>query len=221
MYQLWQVSITGINLIPTLLIGLIALYWLSTIIGVLDLSFFDVDVDLDIDADVDVDLDAEASGALQGHGMFYAVLVFLNVDCIPLMIILSLVFMFFWAFAITASLLPIETGGFIAAGMLIPEFFLSMFCTKIVTIPLRPMFKNINKHSFDNTKTVGKFCILKNNIVPGKLGQAEISMHDRTLVINVKVRDDLEFKKGEKALVIEKDAEKDFFYIEQFDLEEK
>ena len=219
MYELWRVSITGINLIPTLLIGLITLYWLSTIIGVLDLSLFDVDVDVDADIDMDVEVDSDLS--VQGQGLFHAVLVFLNVDCIPLMIVLSLVFMFLWGFTIAASLLPFKTGGFIAAGLLIPEFFLSMIGTKIITMPLRPFFKNINQHTFDNTKTVGKFCTLKNDIVPGKLGQAEITMADRVLVINVKVRDDEVFKKGDKALVIEKDTDKDFYYIEYFDLEEK
>ena len=217
MYELWNVSVTGINLIPTLLFGIILLYWLSTIIGVLDFSLFDIDVD--IDADVDVDTDADIS--FQGHGLFHAVLVFLNIDCIPLMIVLSLVIIFFWGLAIAATLLPFETGGFIAAGLLIPEFILAMFVTKIVTMPLRPVFKKVNMHSFDNTKTVGKFCILKNDLASGRLGQAEISMADRVLVINVKVRDDDVFKKGDKALVIEKDAEKDFYYIEHFDLEEK
>jgi hypothetical protein len=217
MLELWKVSVTGINLIPTMLIGLITLYWLSTIIGVLDFSLFDVDVD--IDADVDVDVDSDLS--IQGQGLFHAVLVFLNVDCIPLMIILSFVIMFLWAFTIAASLLPIKTGGFIAAGLLVPEFFLSIMCTKFITMPLRPLFKKINKQSFDTTKTVGRFCTLKNDVVPGKLGQAEIVMKDRVLVINVKVRDDLSFNKGDKALVIEKDADRDFYYIEQFELEDK
>ena len=215
MYELWNVSVTGINLIPTLLFGIILLYWLSTIIGVLDVSLFDIDVDIDADVDTDADI------SFQGHGLFHAVLVFLNIDCIPLMIVLSLVIIFFWGFAIAATLLPFETGGFIAAGLLIPEFFLAMFLTKIVTMPLRPIFKKVNMHSFDNTKTVGKFCILKNDLASEKLGQAEISMADRVLVINVKVRDDDVFKKGDKALVIEKDVEKDFYYIEHFDLEEK
>ncbi len=221
MLELWNVSITGINLIPTLLFGIILLYWLSTIIGVLDISFFDIDVDIDADVDVDVDIDTDADVSLQGQGVFHAVLVFLNIDCIPLMIVLSFVIIFFWCFAIAATILPFETGGLIAAGLLIPEFFLAMFMTKIVTMPLRPVFKKVNLHSFDNTKTVGKFCILKNDLGSGKLGQAEITMADRVLVINVKVRGDDVFKKGDKALVIEKDAEKDFYYIEHFDLEEK
>lgn len=219
MYELWTVSVTGINLIPTLLFGIILLYWLSTIIGVLDISLFDIDVDVDTDVDVDVDTDAGLS--VQGQGLFHAVLVFLNIDCIPLMIILSLVIIFFWALAIAATFLPFETGGFIAAGLLIPEFFLAMFITKIVTMPLRPMFKKINMHTSDKTKAQGKFCTLKNDLESGKLGQAQISMPDRVLVINVKVRGDEVFKKGDKALVIEKDSEKDFYYIEHFDLEDK
>ena len=101
-------------------------------------------------------------------------------------------------------------GRTIAAGLLIPEFFLAMSITKIVTMPLRPMFKKMNMHSSDKTKAQGKFCTLKNDLESGKLGQAQITMPDRVLVINVKVRGDDVFKKAKKRLLLKKTLKKIF-----------
>ena len=60
-----QQALTWYNLPLTLLLGVITLYWLMVIIGVLsadsldfDVDTGDIDVGVDLDADADVDIDA-------------------------------------------------------------------------------------------------------------------------------------------------------------------
>ena len=57
MTELIQTAFSPINLLFTILLMLVILYWLSIIIGALDIGSFDLD--FDFDADVDVDLDAD------------------------------------------------------------------------------------------------------------------------------------------------------------------
>ena len=62
MSELFENAVTGVNIIPTVLLGLIIIYWITVILGALDIDFLDIDLD----------------GAENTTGPFYAVLAFLN-----------------------------------------------------------------------------------------------------------------------------------------------
>ena len=78
----------------TMLLGLVVLYWLTVIMGVMDIDLFDleggfdVEVDLDLDADLDLDLD--------GPGGLVGVLDALGLAGIPLTISMSLLVFYGW-----------------------------------------------------------------------------------------------------------------------------
>jgi hypothetical protein len=66
MKELIEAAFSSVNIFPTILFGLIILYWLFVFIGALDMDFLnfdveggDVDMDVDVDADVDVEVDAD------------------------------------------------------------------------------------------------------------------------------------------------------------------
>ena len=75
MLEFIQACFTLVNLPWTIMFLLMACYWSTVIIGLLDIHAFDIDVDAspDIDVDVDVDVDAqldvdtEVSADLDGH----------------------------------------------------------------------------------------------------------------------------------------------------------
>ncbi|MEL6844757.1 MAG: hypothetical protein AAFP02_16220, partial [Bacteroidota bacterium] len=83
MHDLFREAISGPNLLYTILLGFVLLYFLSVLLGALDLEFFeielDADVDIDVDVDMDMDVDAEADADIGGGGMFVSVLSFLNI----------------------------------------------------------------------------------------------------------------------------------------------
>ena len=55
MQELLHYAVEPVNIVFTGLLILVIMYWLSVMIGALDLSSFDLDFDTDVDIDVDVD----------------------------------------------------------------------------------------------------------------------------------------------------------------------
>ena len=49
--ELWSICVQGPNLPYTILLGFVLIYWLTVILGFLDLSTLDLDVDIDMDVD--------------------------------------------------------------------------------------------------------------------------------------------------------------------------
>ena len=58
MKELFNAAISSPNIIPTALLGLVLLYWLTVVIGALDFDALDFDVDTDIDTEVDAGVGA-------------------------------------------------------------------------------------------------------------------------------------------------------------------
>ena len=48
MSELINNAFTGVNIIPTVLLMLVLIYWLTVILGIIDIDFFDFDIDFDI-----------------------------------------------------------------------------------------------------------------------------------------------------------------------------
>ena len=51
MWEVLQAALAAVNLPYTVFLGLILLYWLTVIIGALDLDLFNIDLDADADVD--------------------------------------------------------------------------------------------------------------------------------------------------------------------------
>ena len=84
MRELLEASISYVNFPFTVLLGLVLLYWITVIVGLLDLDLFDVDLDVDADVDVDVDVDVDAGADVPGvGGAGIATLRFFHVGTVP------------------------------------------------------------------------------------------------------------------------------------------
>lgn len=199
MLDLLKTAVTGVNLIPTTLLGLIILYWLIVIIGALDIDFFDFDLDVDI------------------SNPFYDFLAFFNTGDLPFMLVLSIFSLPFWTISMIVSVFV--STGWLNVVLIIPNIVLSLFITKAVTHPLKGLFKGILKQDADIEKKIeGQLCILLCDLTYGRLGQAEIDRVGSSIRINVKVDGEGEtLFKGDKAIVIKKDHEKDYYIIKKFE----
>ena len=103
MQELWQAAFEPVNLFYTILLGLILLYWLSVLVGALDLSAldFDLDVDADMDMDVDVDADIDADAEMESSlGWMAGALHFFNFGKLPFMILMTFVILPAWVLSI-------------------------------------------------------------------------------------------------------------------------
>jgi hypothetical protein len=192
----------GGNIIPTVLLILVVLYWIIVILGVLDFDFLDLDLDLDA-----------------GDGPFLAILTFLKVGELPFMFVLSVLILNFWIIAMLMYYLPIATGGILNTVLLIPAMMLSLFITKLEFFPLTFIIKyrSIQSNSLladKGDEMVEELCFLKCEVKDGRLGQAEIKREGASVVINVKSEyEGVSFQKDEVAFVNRKDTEKNIYYI--------
>jgi hypothetical protein len=200
MPELLKNAFTGANIIPTVLLILVVLYWIIAIIGVLDFDFLDFDIDLD-----------------GGDGPFYGILAFLKVGELPFMFVFSILILNFWIIAMLMYYLPITPGGRVNTILLIPAIILSTFITKLELFPLKVIFKNSSlQGDGDNRENavIGQLCILKCEVKNGRLGQAEIKRDGGDLLVNVKSEyEGMTFRKDEVAFIIRKDIDKNIYYI--------
>jgi hypothetical protein len=187
-----------------MLLILTQLYWLLAIIGLFDMDFFDVDLDLETEG-------AEASGLLNALAMF------LNIGQVPLTLVLTMLAFDFWLLSMFTYFLPFAHGGLISGILLVGLFFIALLVTKYQVKLLQiGIFEKKAKNDVA-TRVLNKKCILKSDLVGNQLGQALIEENKTSIVINVKAKfDEDSFAKDEIAFVLEKDQEKEVYYITKF-----
>lgn len=211
MLELLEFSITGVNVIPTVLLIFVLVYWIIVILGVIDVDTVDVDLDLDVDVDVDADVDVEVE-----LGGLASVLSFFNIGHMPLMIFITFFSLPLWVSSILVndffgiqSFLP----GLVT---FFPLFIGCLFVAKFLTIPIAKFYRKIRQNTEAVKYIVGQICIAKLPISESSLSQAEIKVNGTSVLINAKTRNGLSIPKGEKALVIEHNKEEKFYFVEPY-----
>lgn len=59
MLEVLKVAFTGVNIVPTFFLALVLFYWITMIMGLVDIKLFHMETDADVHADVDVDAGVE------------------------------------------------------------------------------------------------------------------------------------------------------------------
>ena len=213
MQDLLQAALSPYNIVYTFLLALVLLYWLGIILGALDISAFDIDVDVDVDVDTDVDVGAEGSGA----GWFAGALHFFNFGKLPFMVIMSFVIFFAWAVSVLGHHYFGHGSLLFSLALIFPNLAVCLILTKIITTPLVPIFGNLDGGE-KAVDYIGETCQLTLPANPTKMGQAQVTTENSTLLINVKVSEQKPeaLYKGDKALIVGQDKEKGIFIIEKY-----
>ncbi len=168
MKEFWEQSILWYNLPLTILMGAVTLYWILSMIGTVDLDGLDIDFDADADGEFDTEISA-------GHNVLGSVLKFINAQDVPIMMILSLISLFMWIFAIFSNyyLNPLSSG-WLALGLLFGNFIVSTLCVKTITQPLRPFFRALKKDEENSVPLIGSVGTVKSKTIDQDFGQITI-----------------------------------------------
>ena len=196
MWEVLAAALAAVNLPYTVLLGLILLYWLTVIVGVLDLDLFNVEVE----ADVDADMEAEVPG-LGGVGL--AVLRFFHVGTIPLMLLLSFFALSLWVFSLLANHYLRNQSLLVASVLVVPNVIVSLFVTKCVTLPFRALFRTLHHERAVLPEVIGHVCMVKTSKVDAASGQAEMASNGAPLLLNVRTVGGEVLSKGEEALIVQ------------------
>lgn len=207
MKELIDAAFAVVNLPFTILLGLVMVYWIIVIIGVLDLDFFNIDVEAD--ADVPVSGDA-----------LITALSFLNVGHVPFMIVFSILAFCLWVGSVLANYYLNPSYSIITALVIFMFNMIgAVFITKLITTPLKKFFQGLNQEA-KAISLIGKLCTITIEADFQRMGQAEIVFQDSHILVNIKTMGDKIVKKGQRALIFDKSRDRSYYFVEPYDEEE-
>lgn len=214
MIELLHATFSPVNLIPAILLVFVLAYWLLVVLGVLDMSAFDIDIDIDVDTDVEVDAEVCTEGEASVSWL-NNILAFFNLDKMPLM-----VFMTFWALSIwiVSILVNHYTGNnsfILSLAFLIPTMIGSLFIAKIFTLPFVRVFQELDKDADSTAELFGRECKVILPATDQKMGQAELFIDGSNYRLNIKTKQD-EVKKGENVLIINFIEAENCYIVERY-----
>lgn len=218
-----ELSTSAANFIPTLLLLVMVLYWLTVLLGALDINSFDFDLDVDADVEIDVDADADADHSAEGSNsdgsFFNGVLTFFNIGKIPFMILMTFVAFPLWAISIIANALFGNETLLISLLLLIPNLVVSLLIAKIMTTPFVRIFASLKEKERSREDLVGSICSLRLPCTDTAAGQAEINIEGTSILINVMATRGNAIRKGNTGLVIQYNEPEDFYLVEPYESE--
>jgi len=223
--ELIQAAFSPVNLVLTVPLMLMVLYWITVIAGVLDVDFLNIelpDSGFEIDADVDFDLDADGEVDLgaEAGGLGRSILHFFYVGEVPIMVLSSILILCLWTISMLSNHYLNPRGSMLIAGaMFLGNAAASLFICKVIAMPLRRVYLSMEKDRNAPRDVLGRICVVVTTSVSEKIGQAEVKTRGAPIVLNVVAEDDHVFKKGDEAVVTGKDEPRGVYTIAPVDLE--
>lgn len=162
--------------------------------------------------DLDLDVDADDSG-----GTLAAIMSALHLRSVPATVVLSFVITFSWLLSVVAMqlltrLVPTIVGVPLSLGVLLGAFVLSLPLTSLAARPLAKVFAP--RHAPVKSDFIGRTCVVRTGSVTAKFGEATLHDGGAGLVLRVRVEDGKQLGRGEQALIVDYDAERETYLVE-------
>lgn len=196
------------------LLTLCVLYWLFAAMGILaiDCLNFDLDLDLDVDA-YHAEIPSTSLGGL---------LMKFGFNQVPLTLIITLISLIGWIISYSSFqllLFPFYDVPWIYYPAGIVVFFvvliIAIYITAFIIRPIRPLFKQLNA---TNHKTLlGQTVIIRSSVVNNDKGEAIYEDGGAGLILQVRCDESYQFKRGDKAILLNYDATYNSYQIVSID----
>jgi hypothetical protein len=215
----------------TIALGIVLVYWLFVLIGALDIDLFGGDVDVDVSGaakgigDVltggakggaeafHADAGGDAGGAdgdadLDGGGLWHV----LGLGDVPVTISASQITVIAWSGSLLAMRYVAGMTGWLGLIVLAVAVMIALPIAALLIRPIAPVFAVQEAKS--NADYIGHACTITTGRVDDRFGQATIE--DGGTVLNISVRCDQAGKlaRGDRALIIEFDRERQAYIVE-------
>ena len=204
MQESFLIFITKISLYPTViftgLVMFVTLYWLVSLIGIVDMDTIEFG---DSGSDTNV-------SDLSSTGFFTGLMLKFGLYGVPLIIILSLVSLIGWllSYVYTSFLHQRIDSGILyylfGTGALVFVLVVSMWLTGIIISPIRKSIAKIPKRNAANN--IGKTAIVRTLSVTDKHGEAELNDGGAGLILKIRRDSDSveqPLKQGDKVVLVE------------------
>ena len=202
MSELLQASLQFPTVVFSVALGIVLVYWMFVVVGALDHDAFGGDHDAGHDGGHDVDADG---GIWAGLGL----------AAVPITISVSFIVLVAW---ITSLLVMHYVVGPAPAAWLraalFPAFVLGALPVSALLVrPLAPVFRF--REGKSNAEYVGHACTVTTGHVDDRFGQATIEDGGTVLVVQVRCDQPGKLVRGDKALVVDFDLERQAYLVEK------
>jgi Protein of unknown function (DUF1449) len=241
MHEVLTLALSFPSVVYTVLLGVVLVYWTFVMVGVIHIGEgSEGALDGHVDgatkgllegaadhlggghADVGDFGDAGGDGDLGdgddgGHGALAAIMSALHLRSAPATVIFSLIVTFAWLVSVVSMQLvtrsaPALLGVGLSVAVLFGAFVLALPLTSIAARPLAKIFAP--KHAPTNSDFIGRTCTIRTGSVSDKFGEATLQDGGAGLVLRVRVEDGKRLGRGEQALIVDYDAERETYLVE-------
>lgn len=187
----------------TFLLTVVTIYWLITILGMIDIDVLDC-------ADIDGGSDLDSLGGLAG------LLTKLGFTGVPMTVVLSIVALFGWWVAyFSIWLLPFSAFGIwhfiLGTAILTISLIVAFLVTWVALIPLRPLF--IKNTARSKISLLGQTVEIRSSWVGERFGQAEFKDTGVDLILNIRAKTPNQLKKGDRVVLLEYIKEDHAYFV--------
>jgi hypothetical protein len=232
MAEVLALALSFPSVVFTVLLGVVLVYWAFVMVGVIHIGegsegalegklegatkgllegaveHAGHHAELDGDADVDGD---------DGGGALAAIMSALHLKSVPVTVVFSLIITFAWLASVVSMqfitrLAPALVGPLLSVGVLLASFVVALPLTSIAARPLAKVFAL--KHAPAKSDFIGRTCIVRTGTVTNKFGEATLPDGGAGLVIRVRIEDGKQLGRGEQALIVDYDAERESYLVE-------
>ena len=210
MFELLQASISQTQILLTLALGLVVLYWLMVIFGILDLETDAPDVLMDGNGLTDFTHDASTGSMWLSTSRAF------GFAKVPIVVWGSFLILFMWFVSLILNhFWNPEASVKQALILLLPNFLISSIITKIVTIPVGRLFAAMSDGDTEAEEVLGRTGTITTIEADESYGQIEIIGKGAPLLINVRTQPGTSaLKKGTLAKITAAGPDHQFYYIE-------
>ncbi len=238
MIELLKMQLEPGMLVFSIPMGIVFLYWLFMIVGVLDLDLIDsalggvdsiggVDgvADGAVEGAVDGAADSIADGVAEGATAagesttaLASLLGFMNFGKAPATIVLTIFVFCMWFLANLGYVYFGEKGArmFTAFGLFAIVFVISITVGVLFThFAGKPFQKLMEVGTYHGDQhLIGKVCVIRSSKVTKDFGQGELTLEGSPLLLNIICEKENDLNKGSKAVIIDYDEERGRYVVE-------
>ena len=205
MSELVQTAFSPTVMAATVLLLVVALYWLVAVVGGLGFDFLDLDLDFDGDFDADTTFDTVMSvGAVT--------LRFLNIGQLPVNIWVSCFALAFWLISMLWRSPEEPTEVLVIIGVIVRNGAVALLPTKLITQPLRGKFEPIEPEEAESL--IDRVGIVTTAEVTRGGGQARFKSEASPLLLNVRTAQTV-LAKGEQVRIVDYDPTAHVYTVER------
>ncbi|WP_417381296.1 hypothetical protein [Gimesia sp.] len=199
MPEIIKASLEWPTLPVTILLGICLLYWISVILGFMELDLLDFDLDFEIGTDGPSFLDFGFIG-----------LRFLNIGEVPVMLWLSIFSLTMWMLSINFDAGVKINSALDYLPLAIRNIGISLVVTKLITQPFKGYFQFTPPNQIETL--LGKSCVVTSTTVTDRFGQGELKTEGAPLKLHIRAEDET-IQKGDLVRLADYNSEKQVFYV--------